>query len=153
MRCSGAFGIDGTVKHGIQHADEHLLVYPAGRHLCTFDLQSREVRANPNSSTVLFIYLMASLTSAVSSGRRQMNFMLQIDEVERITEVAISQNKKYLAAIELLRSEQYQVNQRHVGRGSLSGAMVAEWCDGGWMLVCRYGRNTLASCARCALDN
>jgi hypothetical protein len=52
-----------------------------------------------------------------------MKFMLQIDEVERITEVTVSSNKKYLAAIELLRDEKYQVRYTGVQARRCAGCM------------------------------
>ena len=127
------------MKHSIQHADEQLLVYPAGRHLCIFDVHTREVRELHRRHAVspslyswghpLGVVVVRDRARGARGWIVQMKFMLQIDEVERITEVTVSQNKKYLAAIELLRDEKYQV--RHGERqGFKRGVEGARRCAG-----------------------
>ncbi|KAK3270931.1 hypothetical protein CYMTET_20695, partial [Cymbomonas tetramitiformis] len=68
-----AFGLDTSVKNNVQHVDDNRILFPVGRHLASFDLQSRE-----------------------------MNFILESDKVAQIISLSISQNRKYLGVIEEL---------------------------------------------------
>ena len=70
---SHCFGAKAGIRDNVVHTSESVVAYPAGRHLCSYNTESRE-----------------------------MSFIVQPEHVESMTAMAVSHNRKYIAVCERL---------------------------------------------------